>query len=165
MKGFFAPKKNFQVNLVRENKKPPLRPRFSSVVKKLLLLALLIGGCVYALYFFRNTQLLTPEPEAPVNAVAQIVAEVEKQYLLPEGETPTLAIITNLEELKGQEFFVKAQVGDAVLIYIEAKKGILWRPSTHQVVEVGPVSIKTPEQVTEAANTTPTLDVSSSTPK
>ena len=109
MKGFFAPKKNFQVSLVREKKKTPVRMHISPVIKKLLILALLIGGCIYALYYFRNTQFLTPNPEAPINAVAQIVAEVEKQYLLPEGETPTLAIITNLDELKGQDFFAKAK--------------------------------------------------------
>ncbi len=42
-----------------------------------------------------------------------VVSEVKKQYLVPEGETPTLAVITSLEELAGQPFFAKAQVGDA----------------------------------------------------
>jgi hypothetical protein len=85
---------------------------------------------------------VAPPSETPLE---QIVRNVRQQYLLPEGETPTLAMITSLEELKGQAFFAQANVGDAVLMYLKAKKGILWRPSTEQIIEVGPLSVISPE--------------------
>ena len=77
-----------------------------------------------------------------------VLEEVGKQYLLPEGEVPTLALVTSLDDIKTQPFFAKAQVGDVVLMYLEAKKGILWRPSTKQIVEVGPLRIKDPDTST-----------------
>lgn len=168
MKGSFAPKKDFQVSLARPQRRPPTPvpapisapPVWKKFIAPLLLVAVL-GA---TLYYFRDMQFLPPTvSEAPVDAVSQIVSEVEKQYLLPKGETPTLAIITSLDELKGQEFFAKAQVGDAVLIYLQAKKGFLWRPSTRQVIEVGPVSIKTPEAQTETVSAVPSAPAASST--
>jgi hypothetical protein len=62
---------------------------------------------------------------------------VGRLYELPD-EAPTLATIVDKEQLQGQEFFNRSQNGDKVLIFPQAKKAILYRPSTKKIVEVAP---------------------------
>jgi hypothetical protein len=73
----------------------------------------------------KNTK--SPAPEATVQAVGKLIE-------LPEGETPTVATISDLEPLKGQEFFSKAAIGDKVLIFDKAKEAILYRPSDDKII-------------------------------
>jgi hypothetical protein len=148
-------KKKFQVNLSSRKKpfvsSPPSSPSRASWRRVFFLLAILsaITASVYVVAtktdFFQRAGLLkkvqqanSPQP-AVGNTIESVVDEVNKQYLLPTGEIPTMALITSLDELQGQAFFAKAQVDDIVLMYMQAKKGILWRPSTRQIVEVGPI--------------------------
>ena len=73
------------------------------------------------------------------NEVEDLIKEVGKIMLLPD-ETPILATVTDLAKVKDQDFFSKAALGDKVLIYMEAKKAILYRPSDGMIIEVGRVN-------------------------
>lgn len=75
--------------------------------------------------------------------IEDTLARVGRLILLPEGETPTLATVTDTEKLKGQAFFVNAKAGDKVIIYTNAKKAILYRPSENKIIEVAPLNIGT----------------------
>lgn len=74
---------------------------------------------------------------------AQLVAEVSKLMVLPQNEQPTIATVTDLAKLQGQPFFANAQVGDKVLIYSQAGKAILYRPSENKIIELAPLNIAT----------------------
>ena len=75
--------------------------------------------------------------------IDEIVEEVSKIVLLPEGETPTLSTITNIDKLtENREFFQNAVNGDKVLMYQQAKKAFLYRPSTQKLINLAPVNIK-----------------------
>jgi hypothetical protein len=78
-----------------------------------------------------------------------VVEEVRKIMILPDEE-PQVAEVANSEALKNQPFFKPAQNGDKVLFFIEAKKALLYRPSTHQIVDYAPLI------PTDAASPTPT---------
>ena len=67
------------------------------------------------------------------------VVAVGRHYLLPDEE-PAIATVEDKEKVQS-EFFRAAENGDKLLIYKEAKKVILYRPSIDRIVEVGPVSI------------------------
>ncbi len=64
----------------------------------------------------------------------ELTAEITKFIVLP-NEVPEVATISNVELLKGQDFFKDAQNGDAVLIFKDAGRGLLYRPSTHKIIE------------------------------
>lgn len=78
------------------------------------------------------------------NEVADLVSKVSKIILLPEGELPTVATVSNPEELKNEPFFSKAKTGDKVLLYPKAKRAYLYDPVAHKILEV---SLIAPENV------------------
>jgi hypothetical protein len=66
---------------------------------------------------------------------------VGRLMFLPEGAQPTVATIKDPEQLKDQQFFINAEVGDKLLIYSAARKAILYRPSEDKIIEVAPLNI------------------------
>jgi hypothetical protein len=70
-----------------------------------------------------------------------LVAEVGKLISLPEGETPVIATVSDQDKLSDQPFFASAELGDKIIIYQQARKAILYRPSEKRIVEVGTVNI------------------------
>ena len=96
----------------------------------------------------QNPQVLGDATNANTEA-SQLLAEVGKLMVLPENEQPTIATVTDLEKLKDQPFFAKAQVGDKVLIYTSAKKAILYRPTENKIIELAPLSVSQPAAQTK----------------
>lgn len=114
-----------------------------------VLFGILIAGCfvftvaVGAYIYIRQkdsgqteNENLTGEQE-----VERLIGQVGQLIELPFGETPTVASVADVEKLAGQPFFEKAKVGDRVLIYMDAKKAYLYRPSENKLIEVSPVVI------------------------
>jgi hypothetical protein len=91
--------------------------------------------------------------EEQVEETQQLVEEVGKIIELPE-EVPTIATVTEIEKVREQKFFAKAENGDKVLIFTGAKKAILYRPSEKKIIEVGVVNvneeIQTQQEVRES---------------
>lgn len=73
-----------------------------------------------------------------------LVIKVGTFFDLPTGETPTIATVSDKTKLQKQPFFAKAENGDKVLIYTNAKKAILYRPSSNKIMEVAPLAINSP---------------------
>lgn len=69
-----------------------------------------------------------------------IVQRVGRHYVLPDDEEPTIATIEDKTKVK-TEFFRAAKNGDKLLVYSNAKKAIIYRPTLDRIIEVGPVSI------------------------
>jgi hypothetical protein len=86
----------------------------------------------------RHLQAKTQPNSSPQQATAEIkdvTTKVGRLVLLPSGgQVPTVAIIKNAATLKNQSFFANAQDGDYVLVYSQAKKAILYRPSINRVI-------------------------------
>lgn len=129
-----------------ENIKGKIAPRTAIGALLILLLILAIGG---AYYFYDSNQKSQKELEQikkDPNTVAkeqatELLTEVGKVVVLPKGESPTIATVTDESKLADQPFFKNAKKGDKVLIYTEAKKAYLYRPSTKKIIEIAPVRI------------------------
>jgi hypothetical protein len=81
--------------------------------------------------------------------IAEILEKVGKLTILPAGEKPVLATITDIETLiKEQPFYVGAENGDVVLIYQKSLKAIIYSPKRNIIVNIGPVSIEPENQKT-----------------
>ncbi len=80
----------------------------------------------------------------------QLLSEVSARILLPQDETPTIAMVSDIDRLKDQPFFAGGQNGDVVLIYMNAKKAILYRPSEKKVIEVAPINLDNVDGMSQA---------------
>ncbi len=126
-----------------------MRKVFSGNLILLLLLLVAVGSAVY---FYRQASVLKDNPQAVARQEArELVDEISKLIVLPEGEDPTVATIADAEKLKAQPFFANAKNGNKVLIYTKAKKAILYDVDSHKIVEVAPLNIGDPEGKAAAA--------------
>jgi hypothetical protein len=107
-----------------------------------LLIVLLIALSGTAFYLYKKANALNTTPGAS-NDSDKILASVRSLILLPEGEVPTIATVTDLEKLKDQPFFKKAKVGDKVIMYPKAKKAYLYDSENNKILEVAPIALDT----------------------
>lgn len=106
-----------------------------------------IGGTGYFYWEYQKAQkeikTIKTDPSTAQKAaqeeVKKLTSEVGQLVELPQGEEPTVATVIDAEKLKDQPFFAKTQNGDKVLIYVGAKKAILYRPGTKKIIDIGPV--------------------------
>lgn len=124
-----------------------LRQIFSP--KNIIILLIIVAGVTGTGYFYyinqQNQEELERIKENPQALLQQettdLLAKIGKIVDLPEGETPTIATVQDATKLKEQPFFSGAENGDKVLIYTEAKKAFLYRPSTNKIIGIAPVTI------------------------
>lgn len=110
----------------------------SLVSRKIVLAIILIislAGILGGFLFYNNYQKQknTAGGEAEIGSLTKSVGKLIE---LPTNETPQLATVSDITKLKDQAFFAKAQNGDKVLIFIKAKKAIIYRPSINRIIEV-----------------------------
>jgi hypothetical protein len=135
-------------------KKPRVRLKLTPFKILVVLLILVVAELSGYLFFQSANTKHTGTPAANQKEQSDLVTKVGRLIQLPDGEQPTIATVSDITKLQGQIFFTHAQNGDKVLIYAQAKKAILYRPSTNKIIDVGPVAITQP---TEAASPTQTL--------
>lgn len=102
--------------------------------------AIALGG-----YFYYQLKILKTNPATIAKEEASdLVSKISKHYLLPVGEDPTVATVSDPEVLKSQSFFTNSLKGDKVLIYAKAGKAILYRPSIDKIIETAPINNNKP---------------------
>ncbi len=109
--------------------------RFGSV-RRLVIIMLIIAAAIIG-YIVLNTK--TPEEKAAAE-LAAVVAAVDELIILPEGDEPVLATVTDAEALIAQQaFFAGAVNGDQLLLFPKNAKAVIYSPSRHIIVNVGPI--------------------------
>lgn len=108
-----------------------------------ILLALLVALSVTAFLLYKKANSLDTSNPSASNDSDKILASVRALILLPEGEVPTIATVSDLEKLKDQPFFAKAKLGDKVIMYPKAKKAYLYDSVANKILEVAPIALDT----------------------
>lgn len=125
---------------VSENKKR----KFSKNYLPAILTVLIILLATTSVYFYQKSK---KDPNTVSQAeITSLVERAGKLVLLPEGETPTVATVSDPEALKGQAFFADAKKGDKVLIYSNAKKAFLYDPDADKVINIAPLTSEVSSQ-------------------
>jgi len=125
------------------------------MVSRIVLPIIALVAIICAVYFYNQVNILKQDPKvADQKEVSDLVAQVGKLLVLPTGEIPTLATVADPEALKDQIFFAKAQKGDKVLIYTQAKKAILYSVLLNKIIDVAPLNIGAQQAVNPPASKT-----------
>lgn len=129
------------VPVVEEQKKVKKFFRNKSFLVGTIVISIILigaGGLYTFLYFQKDAK--------PTNAqltseqIQQLTDEVSRLVVLPEGEVPTIATVTDVDKLTSQPFFRTAQNGDKVLLFGSTKEAILYRPSIGKIIRMAPIN-------------------------
>lgn len=130
---------------IDQSKRIPQKKLFIFIGLSMVLIALLASS-VYFFIQYQNTQKLLKDPaQADKGDVKMLIAKVGMIMALPDDEVPTIATVSDKSKLRDQVFFLRAENGDKVLIYSNAKRAILYRPSSNKIIDVTSVAITSPE--------------------
>jgi hypothetical protein len=111
------------------------RKRFIKIILLIISYAIVAGG-VWT-YSTKMQQSPAYQQEQAQKQVQALTKKVGKLVVLPESETPQVAIIQDVDSLKKtQEFFIDAQNGDRILVYPEARKAFIYRESSNKIINV-----------------------------
>jgi len=111
-------------------------PGFVILLLGAIILLLAVG--LYASFAPRSSNDPAYTSQSDIDS---LVAHVGSLILLPQGEVPTIATVTDLDALKGQAFFANAVVGDKVLMYPKAQEAVLYDPSQDKVIQIAPLTV------------------------
>lgn len=114
-----------------------------------LLLVISAGAFGWSFYKYTQTkkQLMQVSSIEGQKAIAQkevnaLLEKVKKHMVLPEGEEPVVATVTDKEALsKEQPFYANAHNGDRVIAYMTARKAIIYDPIRDVIVNAGPIYV------------------------
>jgi cytoskeletal protein RodZ len=133
--------------------------RLSTLIIVILLVGL-AGGAYYSYTKYNETKkeveklsTVQGQQELSKTQTQQLLGEMRNIIVLPDGEDPVVATITDVELLKGKEFYKDAQNDDRVVVFANAKKAYIYRPSTKTIVNVGAFQLD--KQSQEKASQTP----------
>ena len=123
------------------------------------LLLVAVGGGVF--YYIKYHQAVNASPQAEAR---DLTAYIGERVQLPH-ESPTVATVVDKSKLTNKSLASKAANGDKMLIFTNAKRLVLYRPSTKKVIDI--LSITSPNTTqTQAATPTPSAGTKTvSTPK
>jgi hypothetical protein len=126
-----------KVEAEMKKEEPPVPVKISKwrIYAAAMVAFLILVGVGYGLTLvYSNFKLIRSDDPAAVVAALSKVAD------LPAGETPTVSTITDLESIKDQPFFRDAELGDKVVVFNNAKKAYIYRPTTQKLVVIAPLS-------------------------
>ena len=83
-------------------------------------------------------QLAATERAAVTNDVLDAVADI---MLLPDRVDPIVATIADSKTVRAQRpFYAKVEDGDVQIVFQLSQYVVIYRPSTHQIVNAGPLT-------------------------
>jgi hypothetical protein len=130
-----------------------IKPKRKFIKLILLIISYAVVAGVVWIYSSKMQQSPTYQQEQAQKQVKTLVEKVGKLVVLPESETPQVAVIQDVDSLKKtQEFFIDAQNGDRILVYPKARKAFIYRESSNKIINVA-LNIgadNTPQATTQA---------------
>ncbi len=117
---------------------------FKTVSVLLLVFSFLVNQQLYAQNATLKKQVNAFKEDPAIKAkedVKDLVKKLSALVVLPEGEEPVVATVTDKDKLKDQPIFANAENGDKLIIYSVAKKAYLYDEKNNKVKDIIPVNL------------------------
>jgi len=125
-------------------------------LSRLIFIILFIVAIVGFVWYYVNYQQLKDEVDLMGDSAAQqemyeqevedILLQVGRHIVLPEGEMPELATVQDAEALAAEQAFFEGAInGDKLLVF--SQKALLYSPSRDILVNVGPIYVSDLEKL------------------
>ncbi|KXK09623.1 MAG: hypothetical protein QY330_02150 [Candidatus Dojkabacteria bacterium] len=131
------------------------------ILRLTLAVILFVAGWLSHSFLLSNGYLGQAEDQTTQGEVAgesiknnDVAQNVAKKLLIPDDEKPTVATISDIEQLKlsNPNFYFYAQNGDRLLVYSD--KAVIYRESQDIIIAIVPIK----RSDLEVATPTPTLE-------
>lgn len=86
-----------------------------------------------------------------------LIRTVSRLAVVPKDEVPSVTTVVDTNKVN-QEFLRSAQKGDKVLLYFQEGRAVVYRPSTKQIVNMGPLETPKPRVFLRDGTGTSNLD-------
>lgn len=109
---------------------------------------IIVGAIIFGIYFSTTRSKEsnnTVEPETQISDSQKtkddeaIIEAVNNLVYIPTSVKPTIATISDKDQITGDKFLSKAEIGDKLLLYSTVGKGILYRPSINKIIDIVPI--------------------------
>ena len=99
-------------------------------------IVLVVTSMILLAAIYKNE--ITKKEKARIAEEQQIIDKTSKLLRLP-NELPIVTTVYNEKDFENNNLFRVVKKGDKILLFINAKQSVIYRPSTNQVIEVLPV--------------------------
>lgn len=114
-------------------------------VQYLLLVVIVVVAGYFGYMKYQENQN-TPEAQQAkaIEEKNAVIAKVKALTVLPDEE-PVLFTVNDANLLRSQQaFFKDAQNGDVLMVFQKDSKALIYRESTNQIINAGPISFQQP---------------------
>lgn len=119
-----------------------------NILKLLLIIIAIFLIITLGVFIFLQKNVKRSDAGENTQAILKHISTVIE---LPD-EKPIIAIVSNKTKLTNKEFFANADIGDILLIFPNAKKAFLYRPSIEKIIEFGPLLLSQPSPTPKNAD-------------
>lgn len=113
-----------------------------------LLMSIVVLAVALGIVFFRYRQVADKQPPSDVVQANKLVAALGQTIALP-NEQASIATVADKTKLGNTQLARSAQNGDQLLVFSEARRVILYRPSAKKVIDMFHITAEQTEAVTE----------------
>ena len=113
--------------------------------KTLVVPVLLVVAIAVSFFVYSDTSVVIDDNKEQTEEVLQkenneLLEKISNHYLLPVGEEPMIATVTDADMLSvEQEFYKDVENGDKVILYIQNQRAIIYSPTKDVIINVGPI--------------------------
>lgn len=124
----------------------------SVIISFVILTLLALGGSGAGIYYYNQYTHAVKRASDPKIEVKELLAKLGKLIDLP-AEEPTVATVTNADQIKTQPFFTKAKNGYRVVLYTNGRLAILYDDKANKIINVGTINVSDTATSSGTSNT------------
>ena len=132
------------------------------ILSFVVLIIIALGGAGVGLYYYNQYTLSVKRASDPKIEAKELLVKLGKLIDLP-AEEPTVATVTNADQIISQPFFAKAKNGYRVILYTNGRLAILYDDKANKIINVGTINVSdtaTPSGTTNNAGISTPQDAS-----